>query len=299
MIGLAQQSPSPAAPDKDAVAVLRQYLRDTASAGPTSFDVRWQPASSPATVARGLGKPEVEAAKGSFGPDWLLVELQSGKQPEWLQVGRHTVTRAKGEAWQFAGPRQVRVEGTDPPLLLRALAVNTSAVAARSITERDGVPVEQFTVCLDQAQAETLVTSGAMFDPSPLHAVARSLVKSGRADAKDVPIPVVDACFDVDVATHQVKRVHVRAMCKEVDMNQFLRGAVRRPAAAEGQNAEAEAGSAPATPAAPATPKEVKDGLPLRDENGMQVVWLEVVMRDHGKAPAVVLDAAQKALFGR
>jgi hypothetical protein len=31
----------------------------------------------------------------------------------------------------------------------------------------------------------------------------------------------------------------------------------------------------------------------------MQVVWVEFVLRDHGKAPPVVLDDAQKALLGR
>ena len=37
----------------------------------------------------------------------------------------------------------------------------------------------------------------------------------------------------------------------------------------------------------------------MRDEKGKQVVWIEVVLRDHGVAPAVVLDEAQRALLGR
>jgi hypothetical protein len=290
VVCLAQQPPSPAAPGNDAVTALRQNLRDTAAGGPTAFDVRWQPAVSPGALGTKRPKPELESAKGSFGPDWLLVELQGGEHREWLQVGRHTATRSKGDAWQLSGPRQMSGAGTDVPLLLRALAATTSAVVARSIVDRGGNPVEQFTVCLDTVQADALIFAGAMFEPSPAQIRARSMAKSGHADAKDVPVSVIDVCVDVDVATHQVQRIQVRAMCKDVPM-QHAGPVPRRPAAEEVPDPKVDSASA--------VPAQFKDGLPVRDENKMQVVWVEVVLREHGKAAAVVLDDTQKVLLGR
>jgi hypothetical protein len=212
-----QQAPSPAAPERDATALLRQRLRDTA-AGSASFAVRWQSPSGPgAAQSRPAAPAEPETAGGSFGLDWLLVE-QPGKQLQWLQVGRHTVSRRVGDPWQLVGQKRASAPGTDAPLLLRALAANVAAVAAPSIAERDGVVIEQFSVCLEPAQADALAAAGALFDLFTMQGLSGVLLRSGRADAKDVPVPVVDVCVDVEVATRQVRRVHVRAMCEAEDV---------------------------------------------------------------------------------
>jgi hypothetical protein len=284
---LAQTAPADAAA-KDPVAALREWLRDTASAGPTAFEMRWQPR---VPALGGLGTPPaVKSATGTFAPDLLQVQGETGQT--WLQVGRHCVSREKGGPWRHT---KGMPEGTDPPLLLRALAAELTTIAARSIVERDGAPVEQVTLCLTTAQGDQLLSAGAIFETNHAKS-AREMVKTGRITAEQVPAATVDVCLDVDVATHCIRRIYVRAMSPTLDLARVMRAPPpnRPPAAPSGAETPAKAEPAPATP-----PASFKDGLPERDLKGTQVVWIEMLLRDHGKAPAVVLDETQRALLGR
>lgn len=293
---IAQQPSAPSPPKKSQAATVRQCLHDTAAGGPTAFEVRWQPVPGGAAAMVAVAMPEVEVAQGSFAADLLQVQMQGGKQQTWLQVGRHSLSREKDGVWRLAGARATPQFLPDPALMLRALAANTPETMARSIAERDGVAVEQITVCLTPAQINALVFAGAIYDPCPSQTTVRSMVKRGQAKPEDVPVPVVDVCLDVDVATRLIRRIHLRAIAKKVDLRGLMLNAPARVPAAPAAD-EPDAKVADAAPAS--VPKEWKDGLPVRDENGMQVVWIEFVLRDHGKAPAVALDDTQKALLGR
>jgi hypothetical protein len=217
----------------------------------------------------------------------LRVQVQGETAQAWLQAGRHSLLREKDGPWRFT---KVVQEGTDPPLLLRTLAAELTTIAARSIVERDGDAVEQVTLCLTAAQADRLVSAGAIFELSQAKS-ARAMVKIGRITEDEVPVPTVDVCFDVDVATHRIRRIHLRAVSATVNIVQLLRNPpAHRPAAAVPAQEE---------PVPAAKPLLCKDGLPVRDVGGKQVVWIEMVLRDHGKAPAVVLDETQRTLLGR
>lgn len=284
---LAQQAPADIVA-KDPAALLRQRLRETAATGPTAFEVRWQPLASP--LGGGVRPAEVRAATGTFAPDQLQVQVQAETAQAWLQVGRHSLLRERDGTWRFT---KVVQEGTDPPLLLRALAVEVTTIAARSIVERDGAAIEQVTLCLTAAQADRLVNAGAIFELSQAKS-ARAMVKTGRIAENEIPVPTVDVGIDVDVATHRIRRIHLRALSPTLDMAKLLRNPpVVRPAVAGASEVPVKE-----EPTAAADPLQLKDGLPMRDEKGKQVVWIEMVLRDHGKAPAVVLDDAQRALLG-
>jgi hypothetical protein len=285
---LAQQAPTDTAAENPATS-LRRWLLKTAATGPTAFEVRWLQLVSP--LGAGARAPEVKMATGTFAPDLLLVQAQGATALAWLQVGRHSLLRENDGPWRYA---KLVPEGTDPPLLLRALAAELTTIAARSIVERGGAAVEQVTVCLSAAQADRLVTAGAVFELSQARN-ARQMVKAGRITENEVPVPTVDVCFDVDVATRRIRRIHLRAISTTVDLPSLLKRAPARPAA-PAQPVEAPAKGEPA----PALePLQCKDGLPVRDEKRKQVVWVEIVLRDHGEAPAVVLDETQRALLGR
>lgn len=284
---LAQQAQADAA-GKDPAVVLRQRLRETAATGPTTFEVRWQPLAAP--LGGGPKPAEVKAASGTFAPDQLQVQTQVEPAQSWLQVGRHCLLSEKGSPWSFTKSVQ---EGMDPPLLLRVLAAELTTIAARAIVERDGAAIEQVSLCLTAAQADRLVNAGAIFELSQAKS-ARSMVKTGRIAEHDVPVPTVDVVLDVDVATHRIRRLHLRAVSSTLDMAKLMRNPpAGRPAAAGAPEVPVRE-----EPAAAAEPMQWKDGLPVRDEKGKQVVWIEIVLRDHGKAPAVVLDEAQRALLG-
>jgi hypothetical protein len=275
------QTPAAEAPARDPVAPLRQWLRETAAGGPTRFAVRWQPLGSPL----GGTSTAVKEAAGTFAPDLLQVV---GTQT-WLQAGRHTLVREPDDSWRLD---RAIPEALDPPLLLRALAAELTTVAERSNIERDGRVVEQITVCLTAAQAERLVNAGAVGELSAARS-ARGLVKSGRITEAQVPVPTVDACIEVDVATHRILRVHLRALSAKIDMAKIL----RTPPG--GQPAGPAEAPTPTPSATSPAPLQCKDGLPVRDEAGKQVVRLELVLSDHGQAPAVELDENQRALLGR
>lgn len=284
----AQQAPVGTAP-KDPGAPLRQWLRETAAGGPTAFEVRWQPLA--AAAADPVALPEVRVANGTFAPDVLHVQVQGDREPAWLQVGRHCLVREPDGPWCL---RKGSTEGIDPPLLLRALAAEVTTVAARTIVEREGAAVEQFTLCLTPAQADRLVDAGAIHETSQAR-MARALLRSGRVTADQVPVPTVDVCCEVDVATHRLRRLHLRAVSAPFD----ARKALLNPAARRAAAAEVAEVPAAAEPVAAAVPLPGKDGLPVRDLEGQMVVWIELVLRDHDKAAAVVLDDTQRQLLGR
>ncbi|MBL8756783.1 MAG: hypothetical protein JNK15_26030, partial [Planctomycetes bacterium] len=214
----------------------------------------------------------------------------------------HTLVRDRLPAgWRLAGPRARTAFLPDPVLLMHALAANLPDAAPRTIAESGGAAVERIGLCLAPGQVEALEYAGAVLDSNPMLASLRSMVKAGRLSAEDLPAPIVDVCLDVDVATRMVRRIHVRMISQTVDAREMLMKAQKaqraRPA---GEDADTERpAEAAAEPKAPEVPKEWKDGLPVRSVDGMQVVWLEYVLRDHGKATAVEFDAAQKALLGR
>ncbi len=295
MVGIAQQPAAPAGTDKTPEANLAKWLRATAAAGPTAFEVRWQPPASTAGIAARAAQPGVEAAQGCFSADLLWVEMKGAEPKPGVQVGRHTLVRDKvQDGWRVAGARARSGFVPDPVLVLHVLAANLPEVASRAIAAADGGAVEQISLCLTSAQIDALEYAGAMLDPNPLLASLRSMAKAGRMKAEDVPTPFVDVCLDVDVATRLVRRIHVRTTVKEIDARQML---LQRARANAGTEPEGEQATEAAVPVE--RPKEWKDGLPVRDVTGMQVVWIEFVLRDHGKAPAVVLDDTQKALLGR
>lgn len=300
VIGIAQQPAAAAGTDKTPEASLAKWLRATAAAGPTAFEVHWQPPASTAGIAARAAQPGVEAAQGSYATDLLWVEMQGAEPKTWLQVGRHTLVRDKApHGWRVAGGRARSGFVPDPVLLLHVLAAHQPEVASRAIAAADGGAVEQISLCLTPTQIDALEYAGAFLDPNPLLASLRSMAKAGRVKAEDVPTPFVDVCLDVDVATRLVRRIHVRTTVKEVDARQMLLQAQLAQRARAGAAAEPEGERATEAAVPAELPKEWKDGLPVRDVTGMQVVWIEFVLRDHGKAPAVVLDDTQKALLGR
>ncbi|MBL8755156.1 MAG: hypothetical protein JNK15_17765, partial [Planctomycetes bacterium] len=91
-VGPAQQPATPA-PEQQSTANVAAWLRATAAAGSTAFEVRWQPPGSTAAMLGQAAAPKEESARGSFGPDLLWLETQGAEPKTWLQVGRHTLVR--------------------------------------------------------------------------------------------------------------------------------------------------------------------------------------------------------------
>ena len=132
-LGITQQATSPSTADKSPAATVSQWLRATATRGPTSFEVQWQPPTS-ITAAAEAAKPGVESARGSFATDLLWVEVAGAKPRTWLQAGRLQLQRDHGQdLWRLAGTRPRVVFLPDPVLALQALAANVTEVTARSI----------------------------------------------------------------------------------------------------------------------------------------------------------------------
>lgn len=278
---------------------LQEQLRTAATVSSAEFDVAWKwpvTARGTATTTRSGGGGE-ERVSGRIYRNAVLFEVAKPRlgSVQVLQVGRHTIARANQDDWQLdslAGARAIRVSYLpDPQRLLLALAAAKPEVSNREIVDVDGRAVERVGVTLDAAQTEVLVRSGVLHEPNVMAAmIHRGRGGAGMPKAEATPIDVV---IEFDVRSKHVLAVRFRAIVAAVDIRALIKRARNRRVGGEEKEEEPakEAG-------AEAGPVRFQDGMPVRDAKGKTVLQLELLLRKHGKLPALELSAAQKKLLG-
>ena len=296
--GIAQDA-SPVPANAAAARSVQERLLATSALGRTAFTAEWLwPDASTNTMAR-QAAPESSTADGVSYDEALLVRWTKGKPAELLQVGRHTLLRSGDGAWRVAKGNGGALPAfvPDPQLLLRLLAASALQIGDRSTGERQGQAVELVAVTLTLEQCAELVFAGAMLDPNPLPSGMRQLMTQRGVPASEFPDPVVDVGLEFDVKTGQLLRLRIRALVAPTDSARIRQLAGGRAAggAVPAPAAPAEA----ATPLTPAAPLRYDDGMPVRATEGLKERVFELRLRDHGKAPALELDAQQRRLVGR
>ncbi|MCB9876603.1 MAG: hypothetical protein H6835_03285 [Planctomycetes bacterium] len=299
-LAAAQAQKPPAADAKVQASTLHGPLHEalvaTARAGATSFTAEWLWHGTSA-YAIADGEPDwrvTEKQTGFYADDQLVVKrIDEELQWEFWQSGRLAATRVAGKPWQLAqrgvAPNPGDGSVADPLLLLLALASQDLPVAQRTIAERDGRPVERFSLLLTVEQEQALAQTGALRNSFPSYRTAALLLKSGRMKRGDLLLGYADLCIDLDVATRHVRRIHLRVLAPEVDpMQAFLQS--RRGVRRDADDGEPEPAPEP-TP-----PTEFVDGLPVRDPAGLMRTWFEVRFDEAGKATLPQPDAELRAL---
>ena len=290
-------------------AALDRLLLEAINLESVSFQVRWNWAATSLMGQRVAGgaqnvrvrrvgpkKEEDQHLRGAAYPNVLRIDSQGDKARETLLFGRIAIVREADEVWRLADRRALGMDEPlpDPLLLLLALRAAGFEVLDRSIADRDQRAVESFAITLSAKQVEALVASGAINDPDPRGSSFREIAARSNVAIADLGGAVVDVAIDFDVATRQIRRVHVRALTKPTDTKAALQrmrgGAAETDAGDEGEGV-AKAGAM--------SPTEFRLGLPVRETEGQELRELEILLADHGKLPPLELDAVQRRLLGR
>lgn len=308
LLGVLLPAQNPTAPDGfDAPATakrLQEVLRRTAGIRDTAFVAQWRP-MAPGGGAVGMPSVLVERLSGKVSGSWhegsALCTFDNGEQDELLQHGRHTLARSRGGAWRVR--RNSFADGNhfeflpDPELLVRLLANLELVPTHRSFGRLDDREVEIVSTTLTREQIGELLFAGA--HPRPFSATRQVAVGPGGRAPATVPDAVLDFAIAFDPATKLVLRI--RSMCYSKASGGaavLVGGVAARPVAPPRAN-EPEPKAEPQPEPAEGAPLEYTDGLPVRAAEGKQVLEFDLRLRDHGKATAPTLDAAQLRLLGR
>lgn len=302
-LAAAQAQKPPAADAKVQASTLHGPLHEalvaTARAGATSFTAEWLWHGTRADAIAD-GEPDwrvTEKQTGFYADDQLVVKrIDEELQWEFWQSGRLAASRQPQHPWQLAQRDQAPSPGdgsvADPLLLLMALASQDLPVAQRAIAERDGRPVERYSLVLTVEQEQTLSQLGACRNSFPSYQAAKLLLRTGRIKPGDLQLGHADLCIDLDVATRNVRRIHLRVLTPQTDPIQVL-VAARRGGRRDANDTEQE------QQPTPPPPSEFVDGLPVRDLAGLICRWFEVRFDEAGKATLPQPDAELRHLLGR
>ncbi|MBZ0150526.1 MAG: hypothetical protein K8J09_03270 [Planctomycetes bacterium] len=283
------------APSRDELTnKIAELLRDTAHAGPTAFTEvsDWESAMRRPNPNPGSPAP-LRTTRGVFSQDQLQLEQSGDESLRVVAVGRGFVVKSGDGAWQLAGcaGRALRIQLSDPLLLLCALAEQLTPVLERSLGEKDGQVVETCICVLARPQIDALVAAGVFSEPNPANVVLQQVRRRGRTAPVDSPPDEVDVRIDIDVRSRAVVAVSLRAITKSVDLAEELLRARRQQMAAV-----AAEESAPPQPTRTFT---FCDGWPVRETEGLEVRTIYLRLHDHGRAALPPLDAEAKRLLGR
>ncbi|MFK7742501.1 MAG: hypothetical protein AB8H80_19465, partial [Planctomycetota bacterium] len=282
----------PPAPATKAEQAFSDMLAKAAVATRVEFQARWlwadtammgqQVAGGARNVRVQVVRPvqtEIQAASGTAYRDALALQVEGRDARRILTLGRHCLESMPDKPWQLVDRRKVGTNHflPDPATIFLALRSAGFRVLDRSIGEHDGHAVETYAINLNREQCAAFVRSGAINDPDPKAQAFRRIAARAGADPNAIGDVIFDLAIDVDVASQQIRRLHVRTLTVPIDTGEMLqrfRGFGRQRRGAQADNVESEAEPEEAAPSEPVqVPTEFERGLPVRVRDGRELRW--------------------------